>query len=489
MKPIVISDQPRLGFWRTAWIAMDGIRYRLFRAMVTVAVIAVAVAFLMNILSESFIKRSVALRTRDRIARGRLVHEWVARLTTPGEIEQALREIAGDDERSRREIARLGGFTPAEMAELRDAARLAVRTMDYLNDLSYTRRRRLVHSATGVDMIEWIATPEGRRAFFETVEKSAVFRLPFSRADLEGFLDAWPRTRARVERLLEGRRAAIAAVAAARGERSVLEALADARGAFGEAIRAAGFELDPEGLAPVVAEQARRELDVRWIEQLLDLRPVRQVVAQYFDTLPADVTVMQLWRFASAEERASRLLEAARAGGETREGMTPARVVGLAAYRRETSALEQAARLTIGIGGGWMGLGERMSWLLLVSMLVCAIGISNAMLMTVTERFREIATLKCLGALDGFIMLMFVLESCMLGVVGGIVGGLLGLLIGGGRMLAAFGRIAAQSLPWMDLGIGLGAALAVGVILAAIAAVYPSFRAARLAPMEAMRVE
>ncbi len=468
---------------------MDGIRYRLFRAMVTVAVIAVAVAFLMNILSESFIKRSVALRTRDRIARERLVHEWVARLTSPGEFEATLREIAGADERAEAEAVRLGGFAPAEMEELRDAARMAVRTMDFLNGLNYARRRRLVHATTGVDMLDWIATAEGRRSFFEVVDRTTAIRLPFPRPGLERLLDDWTTTRARIERLLEGRREAIERVSAARGRRTVLEALVDARGEFGEAIREAGFAFPADTVAPIVADQARRELDIRWIERLLDLRSVRQIVAQHFDTLPADVTILQLWRFAGAWDRAVRLLEAARVGGEKREGLTPDRVVELATHRRNTAALERADRLTIGIGSGWMGLGERMSWLLLVSMLVCAIGISNAMLMTVTERFREIATLKCLGALDSFIMLMFVLESCMLGVVGGLTGGLLGLLIGTARMLAAFGRVGASALPWLDLGIGVGAAIVIGVLLAAIAAVYPSFRAARLAPMEAMRVE
>jgi len=53
MKQIQIAEQPWLGLGRTVAITADGIRYRLFRASVTVAVIAVAVAFLMNILGES----------------------------------------------------------------------------------------------------------------------------------------------------------------------------------------------------------------------------------------------------------------------------------------------------------------------------------------------------------------------------------------------------------------------------------------------------
>lgn len=477
-----------MGFFRTVWIAVDGIRYRLFRAMVTVAVIAVAVAFLMNILSESFIKRAVARQTRDRIAHARLVHDWVARLTTPGDAEALLRELASGSEAALAEAARFGGFSNDEVAALRDAAILAVRALDYLNGLNYARRRQLVHATTGVDMLSYMASPDGRRSFFETLDRTAALRLPFPRADLERLLDQWADAWGRLDRILSGRRAAIARVAEARGRRSVLEALAEAEGAFGEEIRAAGFAFGRE-IAPVVAAQARRELDMRAVERALDVRAARQQVAQHFDVLPADVTVAQLWRFCESHERAERLLAALRAAGESRAGLSGARIAELAAHRRESAALERAARLTVDVGGGWMGLGERLGWLLMVSMLVCAIGISNAMLMTVTERFREIATLKCLGALDGFIMLIFVLESCLLGIVGGIIGGLIGVLIGAGRMLAAFGRVGAAALPWGELALGVAVSVGVGVVLAAIAAVYPSFRAARLAPMEAMRVE
>ena len=61
MKEIDVKEQPILTFAKTTHIALAGVKYRLFRSMVTVAVIAVAMAFLINILSESLIKKSVAL--------------------------------------------------------------------------------------------------------------------------------------------------------------------------------------------------------------------------------------------------------------------------------------------------------------------------------------------------------------------------------------------------------------------------------------------
>jgi putative ABC transport system permease protein len=175
--------------------------------------------------------------------------------------------------------------------------------------------------------------------------------------------------------------------------------------------------------------------------------------------------------------------------GCSTEGFDTERILELARARERETKLVAAERVTSDLGRGWLGLGKRMGWLLFVSMLVCGIGISNAMLMTVTERFREIATMKCLGALDGFIMVMFVLEACFLGLVGGVIGAILGNLIALGRMLVAFRIGPAQLMPVGDLFFGMISALVVGIILAAVAAVYPSFKAARLAPMEAMRIE
>ena len=76
---------------------------------------------------------------------------------------------------------------------------------------------------------------------------------------------------------------------------------------------------------------------------------------------------------------------------------------------------ERAARAgcTGGVGAIFEILSEvpRQAWLVTISLLVCVIGIANAMLMSVTERYKEIGTMKCLGALDLFVVELFLLES------------------------------------------------------------------------------
>jgi len=64
----------------------------------------------------------------------------------------------------------------------------------------------------------------------------------------------------------------------------------------------------------------------------------------------------------------------------------------------------------------------RDRWLIVMALLTCTVGIANAMLMSVAERFREIGTMKCLGATDGLVVHLFLLESLFLGLVGTIAG-------------------------------------------------------------------
>lgn len=490
-KTIEISDQPRLSLARTVRITVDGIRYRLFRASVTVAVIAVAVAFLMNILSESLIKRAVAEDTHERVNRSQFVHNWMARLTAPGTIEAIIEKLAVTEPGTpvANEMSSMSGLSDADFADFYQQALVAQQCFNFFADLDYAKRRNLVHTAGGVEIFERLRRTSGMEQFQTALPAMKSLRFPLSDEELDAFLAAWPNTLAKAEKIRVGRRKAIEAVKKVRGRTPILTSLADANGQFGAAIREAGFHFDGEAMAPVVEEQAHALLDARRLEKSMEQRTTRQAIAQHYNILPADVNVILMWKYLRGKKSARKYLEKMNACELDTSGLTPERLSTLANARQEQKALVRAERLTIGTGGGWMGLGERLSYLLLVSMLVCGIGISNAMLMTVTERFTEIATLKCLGALDGFIMLMFVLESCFLGVVGGAIGAVLGCLIGLGRMLSAFGPVFAGSVPVLDLLAGIFIAVTLGVILAAAAAVYPSLKAARLAPMEAMRIE
>ena len=128
-------------------------------------------------------------------------------------------------------------------------------------------------------------------------------------------------------------------------------------------------------------------------------------------------------------------------------------------------------------------------WLIGLALLVAFVGILNAMLMSVTERFREIGTMKCLGALDSFIVKLFLIESLFQGIVGTLIGVVLGLGLSLLSVTATYGRFAWQDVPVGRLMGGVGICLIVGVGLTVAGAVYPAWQAARMQPIEAMRVE
>ncbi len=131
----------------------------------------------------------------------------------------------------------------------------------------------------------------------------------------------------------------------------------------------------------------------------------------------------------------------------------------------------------------------KQRWIIILSLLVCVVGIVNAQLMAVTERFREIGTMKCLGALDRFVLRLFILEAGMQGLAGAAVGALAGTLFALAGGIARFGLAAVQLVSVTDVAASLTWATATGLLLSLLGVLYPAWVAARMQPVEAMRVE
>ncbi|MBW2513131.1 MAG: FtsX-like permease family protein [Deltaproteobacteria bacterium] len=131
----------------------------------------------------------------------------------------------------------------------------------------------------------------------------------------------------------------------------------------------------------------------------------------------------------------------------------------------------------------------KQRWIVILSLLVCVVGIVNAQLMSVTERFREIGTMKCLGALDRFILRLFLLEAGMQGLVGAGLGALLGAFFAVTSGMVQYGIPAITNILWGDMLESMGLATGVGCLLSLAGVLYPAMMAARMQPVEAMRVE
>ena len=121
-----------------------------------------------------------------------------------------------------------------------------------------------------------------------------------------------------------------------------------------------------------------------------------------------------------------------------------------------------------------------------ISLLVCGIGVMNIMLVSVTERTREIGIRKSLGAKTSSIMLQFLAEAAILTVIGGLIGIILGILAAYGICSVMSGSIGMTITPGISPTVIFVATLfscAVGVFFG----IYPAKKAARLSPIEALR--
>jgi len=117
-----------------------------------------------------------------------------------------------------------------------------------------------------------------------------------------------------------------------------------------------------------------------------------------------------------------------------------------------------------------------------ISLVVGGIVIMNIMLVTVTERTREIGIRKSLGARRRDILMQFLSESTTLSLIGGLIG--LGLAVFISRILVAFTPVPAELPIWAGF-LAIGVSSAVGVIFG----IYPAWKAARLDPIVALRAE
>ena len=115
-----------------------------------------------------------------------------------------------------------------------------------------------------------------------------------------------------------------------------------------------------------------------------------------------------------------------------------------------------------------------------ISLLVGGVGVSNIMLVSVSERTREIGLRKALGARTRDITLQFLLEAVVLTFLGGALGLILGVT--GARIVAAFAPIPARITGW-SIALALGVSIGVGLVFG----VLPARRAGRLDPVEALR--
>jgi putative ABC transport system permease protein len=125
-------------------------------------------------------------------------------------------------------------------------------------------------------------------------------------------------------------------------------------------------------------------------------------------------------------------------------------------------------------------------WLIIVSLLVCGIGLINANLIAIYERYQEIGTMKFLGALDQHVMKLFMVEAVLFGGIGGALGFSIGTVT---ALIASSIQLGVNTLFLMPLSTFLqdfALILTLSILITVVSTVYPAWRAARLNPIEAL---
>ena len=486
-----IKDQTKLPVRRCVELVLNGIQFRLFRASVTVAIIALAVAFMVAIVGDGVIGRkviaSLTVLTRPR----QEMLFWVHRLSAPlseRDIMQSVRKAEPGSPRWQ-EFKTWGRCDDRELSALKEVAVGERPYLRFFAGLGEGKRRSLAGRARGRDIFRHLGDEEAFRKFRGKIANIGK-QFPASVEEFKAFVDRFMETEGLRQRLKQGHAEALQALSQAFPEQTAQKLLATLDIAKVEKLEDLGFQV-PHDDIETLRGNAQLVIRSQTIERLLYNTVLKQRFATRFGVeRTSDITSAMFFNRLAGRGGARWLLDTLRKLN-TDFPLTEAQVRETARERvrqRKLAAIESAVE-PLTKSTGLLGFSPRVLWLILVSLIVCTVGIANAMLMSVTERFAEIATMKCLGATDRFIMLNFILESSLQGFAGGVFGGVIGFMLAIVRSSVRYGAMALNNLPWAEGFAVFGICLVVGVGLSVVAAIYPAWVAARLAPMEAMRVE
>ncbi len=155
--------------------------------------------------------------------------------------------------------------------------------------------------------------------------------------------------------------------------------------------------------------------------------------------------------------------------------------------REDTVRVQDSSRMVSMISSSVSTITSFATLIASISLLVAAVSIFNIMMMSVTERIREIGILRSIGTQKREILKIFVYEAALIGILGAILGMVLSIIMGYFFILIMVGNT--KYFFTYDSLIHLPYAMAVGLIICILSGVYPAWRGAQMDPIQALRAE
>jgi hypothetical protein len=488
---IDVRPQHKIPLGKAFALCLRGIQHRLFRSILTLTVIVLAVAFFMSLLSESAFTRAVgagiATENRERRTHSQRLAVYFAEPDASGMAARLALARAYPEDLA--EIARGSGVAADRVLALAEDSEREARVIAFFENMDAGSRAILVRKTKPGETIAYLAAPSHWNTYEEGLRQIHALKPPVTPAEMKAIVVRHKGYTTEIEALAAAWRKAVAALkqdlsALGIADLSQLrETLADGEptkmSALQRALSARGLRDTPKLLLRVHEQLAARRDRALVQEQLMTDEARTAWHKAYLEDPLIDVKMASL-----DDDRVVGIL-----GGRWSRAEL-ARISRELGREERLASVEQAVneRLPQGAALGSV-ISGRQAFLMAISFIVCMVGISNAMLMAITERFREIATMKCLGATDGFILQQFLMEAGFQGLIGGAAGMLIGAILSTIKCSVLFGGQLFAHFPALGtLGAGL-TCIVTGMLLSTLASIYPSWMASRMAPMDAMRVE
>lgn len=498
MEPIEVKKQHQLDFKDTFEFCLSSIRHRFGRSLLTLSVVILAVAFFMYLQCSNIFRLSVKDGVESEIVASRKPGKLLGMMYTPYTKNEFAKLLVDsrDDARDLKRISSVLKISEAEASELAANAFSELIYLNFFNDLAIGKRKELFGRLEG-DAIFGFLRADGN--FEKTLEKMLEIggiRFPGGSEKMKAFLAVYPSYSAKL----------ISAYSKWTGFQKAVRAASDFDANDSAETRAfiLRASADPKTMTAWLAFLQERGFVIEQseLDSIVNYQRMTDRIEKIQNIL-SNPDYRKKWRQAYGQEKYRRMDEklAILDSVKTMEILKDAKYPDgekISKADMKTIADEFRSRkqlrhlelyLDINLLAESSGFSPSQLYLMALSFLVCVVGITNAMLMSITERFREIATLKCLGATDSFILIQIVLEAMIQGMIGSVAGILIGFLA---ALVNSSFQVGTRVFTTFDFGmIGMAAlaSLLAGMLLAVLSSLYPSTKAARMAPMEAMRVE